>query len=650
MKNKLFLLSLGLVALLTGCNNENDAGSSPGNSSMESFRLELPVATTRAAGDIYTPTRYIMEVYPDKAATGIPLMHMEQDNGTFNVSLTYGSTYTCLFWADNGTPDNVVNDEYETADLKAVKVKTDFCPANPAYGGRTQITAGVSGTDAYNVLLAHAVAKVDYIQTKPLTSASNTLTVVFPTTFQLNVGDWNPVEIASTSTTHVFTNIDKAQTETAIATSYVIAPSATASTQNLTITLNSETAKQISNVPLQRNYKTNLKGAFSDFYNADMTCTLTPEWDSPETDKELISIWDGTTVTQPADYSADTPGKVEITSAAELAWLAEQTDGTNQKTFSGYTFTLTTDIDLRNHLWSQIGRNNSGFQGTLDGNGHTVRGIYANNTDTEQYVGFINYLYGGTVKNITIRGYINGLGPQHTPCCFGGLVGQAKGATIESCNNACTLAVGGEQFTAGGIAGDAENTLIQDCANEGTIKNTGNNSINICIGGIAGSLDSGDSTASTLNRNVNKGKIVYTSIYNGAYLGGIAGEIHAKGTIVVSNNVNNGEVISTSGEYRSYNKMGGIIGNLYAFSNYAGTITINDNQNKGNVSSYYDDYRGGIISQAIGRSKLPITLTNNSIAEGTPADIVIALCLSSDSTITIDGTSVTEIGPYPSQQ
>ncbi|WP_044267063.1 hypothetical protein, partial [Bacteroides timonensis] len=213
--------------------------ASPDDSGRTSFRLELPGATTRAAGDTYTPTRYIMEVYPSSSvASGTPLMHIEQDNGTFDVSLTYGNTYTCLFWADNGTPDNAVNDEYEAADLKAIKIQTDVCPANPAYGGTTQVTAGVSSADAYTIRLNHAVAKVNYIQTKPLTAAGNTLTVVFPTTFQLNVGDWSTGEIASITTTHVFTNIDKVENETTIATSYIIAPSATASTQNLNITLN----------------------------------------------------------------------------------------------------------------------------------------------------------------------------------------------------------------------------------------------------------------------------------------------------------------------------------------------------------------------------------------------------------------------------
>ena len=179
--------------------------------------------------------------------------------------------------------------------------------------------------------------------------------------------------------------------------------------QNITVALNQEPPKTISNVPLQRNYNTNIKGTYSDLYNSDMNCQITEEWDTPETEKDLISIWDGKTVTEPAGYSADAPGEVLINSAAELAWLAEQSNATNQKTFKDYTFTLTTDIDLRSHLWQQIGHGKNGFQGTLNGNGHTVRGIYANNGGTEKYVGFINYLNrGGTVKNLTVRGYVSG--------------------------------------------------------------------------------------------------------------------------------------------------------------------------------------------------------------------------------------------------
>ena len=116
----------------------------------------------------------------------------------------------------------------------------------------------------------------------------------------------------------------------------------------------------------------------------------------------------------------------------------------------------------------------------------------------------------------------------------------------------------------------------------------------------------------------------------------------------MSNNVNNGEVAASSGEHVTYNTLGAIIGNLFAFSK-EGSITVSGNQNKGNISSdYEEDYKGGIIGRALPSANLPITLKDNSIAGGTPADIVIADCSVINGTITVDDVPVTDTGkPYP---
>lgn len=42
MKGKLLLVSVGLAAMLTGCNSENDIGIASGDGHMTSFRIELP--------------------------------------------------------------------------------------------------------------------------------------------------------------------------------------------------------------------------------------------------------------------------------------------------------------------------------------------------------------------------------------------------------------------------------------------------------------------------------------------------------------------------------------------------------------------------------------------------------------------------------
>lgn len=62
---------------------------------------------------------------------------------------------------------------------------------------------------------------------------------------------------------------------------------------------------------------------------------------------------------------------VNITSAEELAWLAQQIG-------SGRSFTsvfLDQDIDLNGKAWTAIGTQAHPFSGTFYGNGHTVSNL-----------------------------------------------------------------------------------------------------------------------------------------------------------------------------------------------------------------------------------------------------------------------------------
>lgn len=658
MKGKLFLISVGLAALLTGCNNENDIGHATGGEHVTSFRVKLPGKLTRAQNDTYTPTRYVMEVYTGTAAFGTPFKHVEQATGTFDVSLTYGTEYTCLFWADNGTPDDVVNDEYETADLKAVKVKSDACPSNPAYGGMARVTAGVSAQDAYSITLNHAVAKVEYIQTEPLTAADNTLTVMFPNTFSLNVNDWSTTKIADATDTHTFTGIAKVEKETVIATSYVIASSENATLQTLTVKLNGEGDKQISNVPLQRNFKTALKGSFSNLYEADMVCSLTQEWDTPENEKELISVWDGTTITEPANYDANLPGALMITSASELAWLAEQSNATNQNSFNGYTFTLTTDIDLNGHLWPQIGHfgenNEGGFRGTLNGNGHHVRGVNVSNEvngTEEAFAGFIHKLNFGTVKNLTVRGCVNARYMKTAArgkLGFGGIVGYAYESIIEQCHNACGLSTSADNDPeTGGIAGYAYNTTIRNCVNSGTIQSTGEENH---IGGIVGNLETRSNGKSILEGNINEGTIKVYSSTKYAYMGGIAGYVNCWNHIDIDCNTNKGQVSYNRGQSGQFiPEIGGVIGRIETYDREEQNVETNlyDNKNEGTLTSDESYAKiGGIIGIAAPMSTHSLRLTENLYANGIPANIAVGWYYKNGS-LTVDGNTVTEAGPYP---
>ena len=105
-----------------------------------------------------------------------------------------------------------------------------------------------------------------------------------------------------------------------------------------------------------------------------------------------VTIWDGTTVTQPTDDNGD--GVFEINTPAEFAWLGLNGGSGNyiltadiylndmELSFDGDTPVLKkangdliTDLSTLN-VW----KGQADFSGTIDGAGHTVSGMF-NNTE-----------------------------------------------------------------------------------------------------------------------------------------------------------------------------------------------------------------------------------------------------------------------------
>ena len=140
---------------------------------------------------------------------------------------------------------------------------------------------------------------------------------------------------------------------------------------------------------------------------------------------------------------------------------------------------LTKDIDLSGEAWTPIGIGGAfyagtpPYSGTFDGKGHTIKNLSIDSS--AHYVGLFGYVYGGTIRNLTVSGSVKG--SEHT----GGIAGAANGGTFENCANQCAVQGG----TTGGIIGFAteEGTLIvRDCYNVGSITTTTGNS----VGGIIG--------------------------------------------------------------------------------------------------------------------------------------------------------------------
>ncbi|MBR3815367.1 MAG: leucine-rich repeat protein [Clostridia bacterium] len=181
---------------------------------------------------------------------------------------------------------------------------------------------------------------------------------------------------------------------------------------------------------------------------------------------------------------SDSDGYYEIGNAGQLYWFADKVknDRTN---YSYANAILTQNIVVNENVLTADGKlNGSGsdfrawippyaYKGTFDGAGKTVSGLYFKDTE-ERDVGFIGYLYGGTVKNLTVKdSYFNAYS------AVGGIVGSVIKGTVTDCFSSATVIAGSLGY-AGGIAGENGAGLVERCANSGFVT-SGNEA-----GGIVG--------------------------------------------------------------------------------------------------------------------------------------------------------------------
>ena len=157
-------------------------------------------------------------------------------------------------------------------------------------------------------------------------------------------------------------------------------------------------------------------------------------------------VWAGADVKDGIDISwyNDNDKDFKISTAAQLAGLAQLVnDGT--ATFSKKTIKLTKDIRLNEqdvptggHEWTPIGNNKKKFQGTFDGNGHTIAGLYINVTGNyssskaKLYQGLFGNVT-GTVQNLIVTGNVAVKNTKNKEVKYiGGIVGYTTGI-VQNC-------------------------------------------------------------------------------------------------------------------------------------------------------------------------------------------------------------------------
>ena len=205
------------------------------------------------------------------------------------------------------------------------------------------------------------------------------------------------------------------------------------------------------------------------------------------------------TPTKPENGNGTAENPYQITSAAELYWFAGLVNGTltdvtknssacaklmnditvNNNLLDRITYKTDEDGNLTNEVanggnfisWTPIGAANNGYQGTFDGNGKTISGLFFNDSQ-KSHVGLFDNIYMATIRNVgVVDSYFFGEHYVGGVCAFG-----VDGTITGSYN---TGVVSGEGCV-GGVCGTGSSVTITDSYNTGSV--SGNDD----VGGVFG--------------------------------------------------------------------------------------------------------------------------------------------------------------------
>lgn len=243
------------------------------------------------------------------------------------------------------------------------------------------------------------------------------------------------------------------------------------------------------------------------YYKVEATFTVSGKDATIAVQLETNKTWNGTDKTP----VTPTDGVYEISTAAELAWFADQVNAGNTAYHARLTANIYVNYGQTSNTWTPIGDYSHMYTGTFDGNGKSVYGL------TAALFGYTGE--GALVKNVTVYGSNHAADDKDT-APKGGISNQAYGS-FEGCVSYMTISA--KWSVVGGIVGRLYAAgHITDCANYGAISSnwTGadqNSTTYVAeVGGIAGS------SSGPITRSFNAGAVTVAQKGYGG-VGGIAG-------------------------------------------------------------------------------------------------------------------------------
>ena len=272
------------------------------------------------------------------------------------------------------------------------------------------------------------------------------------------------------------------------------------------------------------------------------------------------------------EYTAEEPTDPNtIYIATKEAFLQFAADSQTDS-FAGKTVKLTADIDLNPGFtastsgmtdgadgtpaqWTPIGNTTTRFNGTFDGQGHTISGMYLN--ASASYQG----MFGGTDSGAVIRDFkLKNSYFTTTNEHLGSIVGSAAGTFEKIYSDAIVY---GQNNYVGGLIGSngyGKAVTMTDCAFAGSATmNVGSKGR---LGGLIGLVQSG---GATIDNCLNTGEVAHKATHTSDNVGGFVGQANV--AISISNSVNHTNPTYTSGS-------AGRNGLFVGYASNTGSITL----------------------------------------------------------------------------
>lgn len=332
-------------------------------------------------------------------------------------------------------------------------------------------------------------------------------------------------------------------------------------------------------------------------------------------------LWTDYKASSFAGGSGTSSSPYQISNAAQLAYMAYLVN--SNTTYRNKYYQLTADIDLSAHYWYPIGKESYSFNGTFDGQYHTVSNMTINNTATGmgvKYLGLFGYIdkynLTVTIKNLFME---NAMVTDSSATYTSFLVGcngdklYLNNISIDNSEfvyaSSTTVSTTGTYF--GGLVGYSNNLLSIDNAN---IYKANIRSNKEMTGGCIGYCSN---TGSLTITNVNSIIDELMTSNTVAKLGGLVGEVEIKTGSYITIQYISVYIKDSAGSGSYY---GGLIGYVVQYSSYYTTyLKISDSVtdvtlilSKGTFKTYVGGWKYSPVESTIKSRMSNLWYNNNS--------------------------------------